>query len=113
MDLDYKKENNYDRSTACSAGSLRPGQFIKDNQEAFNYGALEEFGQRDDHFEEDGEIISHDTIAETCSLPRSNCFFSSRSKYTGIGKIVATLEPADMASEEHIEMYRTLHPEED
>ena len=38
-------------------------QFIRDNQEAFNYGALEEFGQRDDHFEEDGEIISHDTIA--------------------------------------------------
>ncbi len=30
-------------------------QFIKDNQEAFNYGALEEFGRRDDHFEEDGE----------------------------------------------------------
>lgn len=23
-------------------------QFIKDNQEAFNYGALEEFGRRDD-----------------------------------------------------------------
>ena len=38
-------------------------QFIRDNQEAFNYGALEEFGQRDDHFEEDGEIISHDTIS--------------------------------------------------
>ena len=38
-------------------------QFIKDNQEAFNYGALEEFGQLDDHFEEDGEIISHDTIS--------------------------------------------------
>ncbi len=37
-------------------------QFIKDNQEAFNYGALEEFGQRDDHFEEDGEIISRKTI---------------------------------------------------
>ena len=30
-------------------------QFILDNQEAFNYGALEEFGRRDDHFEEDGE----------------------------------------------------------
>lgn len=40
-------------------------QFIKDNQEAFNYGALEEFGQRDDHFEEDGEIISHDTISRS------------------------------------------------
>ena len=37
-------------------------QFIKDNQEAFNYGALEEFGRRDDHFEEDGEIISRETI---------------------------------------------------
>ena len=28
-------------------------QFIRDNQEAFNYGALEEFGRRDDHFEKD------------------------------------------------------------
>jgi len=37
-------------------------QFIKDNQEAFNYGALEEFGRRDDHFEEDGQIISRETI---------------------------------------------------
>ena len=37
-------------------------QFILDNQEAFNYGALEEFGLRDDHFEEEGEIISRETI---------------------------------------------------
>ncbi|WP_242834420.1 GNAT family N-acetyltransferase [Butyrivibrio sp. FC2001] len=37
-------------------------QFIKDNQEAFNYGALEEFGLRDDHFEEDDQIISRETI---------------------------------------------------
>ena len=37
-------------------------QFIRDNQEAFNYGALEEFGRRDDHFEEDGEIFSRETI---------------------------------------------------
>ncbi len=37
-------------------------QFIRDNQEAFNYGALEEFGRRDDHFEEDGDIISRETI---------------------------------------------------
>ena len=39
-------------------------QFITDNQEAFNYGALEEFGLRDDHFEEDGQIISRKVIAE-------------------------------------------------
>ncbi len=37
-------------------------QFILDNQEAFRFGALEEFGRRDDHFEEDGEIISRKTI---------------------------------------------------
>ncbi len=40
-------------------------QFITDNQEAFNYGALEEFGKRDDHFEEDGQIISRETIAKS------------------------------------------------
>ena len=37
-------------------------QFILDNREAFNYGALEEFGRRDDYFEEEGEIISRETI---------------------------------------------------
>ena len=40
-------------------------QFILDNQEAFNYGALEEFGFRDDHFEEEGEIISRETIEQS------------------------------------------------
>ena len=40
-------------------------QFILDNQEAFRYGALEEFGLRDDHIGEDGEIISRKTI-ERC-----------------------------------------------
>ena len=37
-------------------------QFILDNQRAFRYGAMEEFGLRDDHCEEDGEIISRETI---------------------------------------------------
>lgn len=37
-------------------------QFIRDNQWAFKYGATEEFGMRDDHFEEGEEIISRDTI---------------------------------------------------
>ena len=40
-------------------------QFVLDNQRAFKYGATEEFGMRDDHFEEDGEIISRRTI-ERC-----------------------------------------------
>ena len=40
-------------------------QFISDNQEAFNYGALEEFGRRDNHFEEDEQIISRNTIEQS------------------------------------------------
>lgn len=37
-------------------------QFLKDNQEAFNYGALQKFGIRNERFEEEGEIISRATI---------------------------------------------------
>ena len=37
-------------------------QFILDNQYAFKYGAVEEFGLRDDHIDGDGEIISRKTI---------------------------------------------------
>ena len=40
-------------------------QFILDNQEAFKYGAMEEFGLRDDHIDEDGEIISRETIEQS------------------------------------------------
>ena len=32
------------------------------NEGAFNYGAMEEFGLRDNHFEEDGQIISREAI---------------------------------------------------
>ena len=37
-------------------------QFILDNQWAFKHGALYEFGERDDHIDGDGEIISRKTI---------------------------------------------------
>lgn len=40
-------------------------QFILDNQWAFKYGALQEFGERDNHIDDDGEIISRKTI-ERC-----------------------------------------------
>ncbi len=39
-------------------------QFVLDNQEAFRFGALEEFGRRDEHFEEPGEIIARRTIEQ-------------------------------------------------
>lgn len=51
--------------TSITLSSLQPAdreQFILDNQRAFKYGATEEFGLRDNHFEEDGEIISRATI---------------------------------------------------
>lgn len=49
-------------------------QFILDNQRAFKYGAMEEFGPRDDHFEEDGEIISRNTIEESIDAPGSETY---------------------------------------
>lgn len=40
-------------------------QFILDNQWAFKYGATKEFGLRDNHLEENGEIISRKTIEQS------------------------------------------------
>lgn len=37
-------------------------QFIKDNQWAFRYGALAEFGKRNDQFEEGDEIIARQIL---------------------------------------------------
>ena len=45
-------------------------QFISDNQEAFNYWALEEFGRRNDHFEEEDEIISRRKLNSRISICR-------------------------------------------
>ena len=40
-------------------------QFILDNQWAFKHGAMEKFGMRDDHMEEEGEIITRATIEQS------------------------------------------------
>lgn len=37
-------------------------QFILDNQWAFKHSAMIEFGERDNHIDSDGEIISRRTI---------------------------------------------------
>ncbi len=49
-------------------------QFILDNQESFKFGAVEEFGLRDDHFEDDGEIISRDTIEHCIDDPQNETY---------------------------------------
>ncbi len=48
-------------------------RFILENQRAFRYGALEEFGKRDDHLEEDGEIISRGTIERSIDGGAAYC----------------------------------------
>ena len=49
-------------------------QFILDNQWAFKYGALQEFGERDDHLDGDGEIISRKTIERCIDAPNSETY---------------------------------------
>ena len=49
-------------------------QFILDNQWAFKHGALPEFGQRDDHLDSDGEIISRRTIERCMDAPESETY---------------------------------------
>jgi len=49
-------------------------QFILDNQWAFKYGALTEFGERDDHIDSDGEIISRATIERSIGEPNSEAY---------------------------------------
>ncbi len=49
-------------------------QFILDNQESFKFGAVEEFGLRDDHIDEDGEIISRETIEGCIYHPENETY---------------------------------------
>ena len=49
-------------------------QFILDNQWAFKHGALVEFGERDGHLDEDGEIISRETIEESIDDPKNESY---------------------------------------
>ena len=49
-------------------------QFIKDNQWSFKYGAIEEFGPRDNHLDNDGEIISRKTIEESIDCPENETY---------------------------------------
>ena len=49
-------------------------QFILDNQWAFKHGAMIEFGERDDHIDGDGEIISRKTIESCIDSPDSEVY---------------------------------------
>ena len=49
-------------------------QFILDNQWAFKHGAMIEFGERDNHIDFDGEIISRKTIERCIDDPNSETY---------------------------------------
>lgn len=49
-------------------------QFILDNQWAFKYGAMQEFGIRDDHINFEGEIISRKTIEHCIDAPNRETY---------------------------------------
>ena len=65
-------------------------RFILDNQEAFRFGALEEFGRRDDHFEEEGEIISRATIEQSISEGHA---YRIRLDGRSVGGLVVRIDP--------------------
>ena len=49
-------------------------QFITDNQKAFKFGATEEFGMRDDHLDEEGEIISRKEIEKSINSKNAKTY---------------------------------------
>ena len=49
-------------------------QFILDNQWAFKHGAMVEFGERDNHLDENKEIISRKTIERCIDAPDSETY---------------------------------------
>ena len=49
-------------------------QFVRDNQEAFLYGATQEFGLRNSDFEEDGQIISRRTILRSIGFRNAETY---------------------------------------
>lgn len=66
-------------------------QFIIDNQISFKYGALVEFGKRDDHLDDDGEIISRETI-EKCIDDPDNVAYRIVWENIKVGGIVVKID---------------------
>lgn len=70
--------------------------FIKDNQEAFNFGAMDEFGLRDEHFEEEGQIISRDTIEHSINNGQAYRIVDECDNFVGGAVIKVEAEKGDL-----------------
>lgn len=79
-------------------------QFILDNQWAFKYGALLEFGKRDDHLNCDGEIISRKTI-EQCIDATDNETYRIVVDGKNVGGVILKID--HMTGHNHLEILFT------
>ena len=83
-------------------------QFILDNQWAFKYGALVEFGERDSHIDEDGEIISRETIEVAIDDPENETYRIVRDGRS-LGGVVLKINKETRHN--HLELF-FVHPDE-
>lgn len=83
-------------------------QFILDNQWAFKYGAMIEFGDRDDHIDSDGEIISRRTI-ESCFDDPSNETYRIVVDGKNVGGVILKID--NESHHNHLEILFTLPDE--
>ena len=67
-------------------------QFITDNQVAFKYGATKEYVMRDNHFEEEGEIISRDTIEQSIDGENAEAYRIMLGKEKVGGVVISVVE---------------------
>ena len=99
------------KHTAVILAPLTPDdreQFILDNQWAFKYGAMMEFGERDDHMDADGEIISRKTIERCIDDPANETY---RILHDGkkVGGVILKID--NRTHHNHLEILFTI-PEE-
>ncbi len=80
-------------------------QFISDNQEAFKYGAVEEFGMRGEHFDKDGEIISRETVAACLDDPKNEAYRIITPNGEKAGGVVLKIDP--VTRHNHLELLFT------
>ena len=77
-------------------------QFISDNQWAFKYGAMMEFGERDNHIDDNGEIISRRTI-EHCLDEENNEAYRIVLDRQVVGGAVIKIDP--IHHHNHLELF--------
>ncbi len=93
------------KHTAVTLVPLTPTdreQFILDNQEAFRFGAMEEFGLLDGHTCPDGEIISRQTIVSCIDCPENETY-RIVADGENVGGVILKIDP--VTQHNHLELF--------